>query len=144
LTAADDERNAILGSRNVTPDPQTATAGLASPASGKTHLLARILRPHWKTLLIALVAVIGETAADILEPWPITIVVDNVLQGKRLEGVLGGAVRSIFGQNTSALLTFALTAVLVIAIVGGISTYVEKYLTTTVSQWVAHDLRMLL
>jgi len=144
LTAADDERNAILGSRNVTPDPQTATAGLASPASGKTHLLARILRPHWKTLLIALVAVIGETAADILEPWPITIVVDNVLQGKRLGGVLGGAVRSIFGQNTSALLTFALTAVLVIAIVGGISSYVEKYLTTTVSQWVAHDLRMLL
>ena len=53
-------------------------------------------------------------------------------------------MRSIFGQNTSALLTFALTAVLVIAIVGGISSYVEKYLTTTVSQWVAHDLRMLL
>ena len=38
----------------MTPDPQTATAGLASPANRKTHLLARILRPHWKTLLVAL------------------------------------------------------------------------------------------
>ncbi len=67
-----------------------------------------------------------------------------MLQGKRLGGVLGDAARSLFGQNTSALLTFALTAVLAIAIVGGISGYVEKYLTTSVSQWVAHDLRMLL
>ena len=58
--------------------------------------------------------------------------------------MLGDAARSLFGQNPSALLTFALTAVLAIAIVGGISGYVEKYLTTSVSQWVAHDLRMLL
>jgi ATP-binding cassette, subfamily B, bacterial len=128
----------------VTPASKTVTAGLASPASRKTHLLARILRPHWKTLLIALIAVIGETAADILEPWPIAMVVDNVLEGKRFGGVLGDVVRTVFGQNSSALLTFALTAVLVIAIVGGISGYVEKYLTTSVSQWVAHDLRMLL
>jgi subfamily B ATP-binding cassette protein MsbA len=34
--------------------------------------------------------------------------------------------------------------VLAIAIVGGISGYIEKYLTTSVSQWVAHDLRLLL
>jgi subfamily B ATP-binding cassette protein MsbA len=34
--------------------------------------------------------------------------------------------------------------VLTIAVVGGISGYVEKYLTTSVSQWVAHDLRLLL
>ena len=47
-------------------------------------------------------------------------------------------------QNTSAMLDFALAAVLLIAIVGGISAYVEKYLTTSVSQWVAHDLRLLL
>jgi subfamily B ATP-binding cassette protein MsbA len=128
----------------VTPAVPTVTAALASPAARKTHLLARILRQHWKTLVLAFVAVIGETAGDVLEPWPIKIVVDNVLQGKRFTGSLGEAVRMLFGQNTSALLAFALTAVLTIAIVGGISSYIEKYLTTTVSQWVAHDLRMLL
>src|SRR5262249_3450271 len=110
----------------------------------KTHLLARILRQHWKALLVAFVAVLGETAADILEPWPITIVVDNIVEGKHFSGALGAAVRMLFGQNTSALLAFTLTAVLLIAIVGGISSYVEKYLTTSVSQWVAHDLRLLL
>jgi len=117
---------------------------LGALADRKTHLLARILRPHWKTLVVAFIAVIGETAADVLEPWPITIVVDNILQGKHLSGVLGHAVGLLFGQNASALLIFALVAVLTIAIVGGISGYIEKYLTTTVSQWVAHELRLLL
>jgi ATP-binding cassette, subfamily B, bacterial len=128
----------------VTPASASATAGPASPVDRKTHLLARILRPHWKTLVLAFLAVIGETLADVLEPWPITIVVDNILQGKKISGPLGEAVRMMFGQNTSALLLFALTAVLAIAIVGGIGGYVEKYFTTSVSQWVAHDLRMLL
>jgi len=127
----------------VTP-ASPSVARLGALADRKTHLLARILRPHWKTLVVAFIAVIGETAADVLEPWPITIVVDNILQGKRLSGVLGHAVGLLFGQNASALLIFALVAVLTIAIVGGISGYIEKYLTTTVSQWVAHELRMLL
>ena len=30
---------------------------------------------------------------------------------------------------------------LILAVIGGISAYIEKYLTTSVSQWVAHDLR---
>lgn len=106
--------------------------------------MGRILRPHWKALVIALVAVIGETVADVLEPWPITIIVDNILQGKTLSGPLSAAVTGIFGHNTSAMLEFALAAVVLIAVVGGISGYVEKYLTTSVSQWVAHDLRLLL
>lgn len=114
------------------------------PPGAQTLRLGRILWPHWKALVLALFAVVGETLADVLEPWPITIVVDNVLQGKRLARPLGSLVAGIFGQNTSALLQFALASVLLIAIVGGLSAYVEKYLTTSVSQWVAHDLRLLL
>jgi subfamily B ATP-binding cassette protein MsbA len=95
-------------------------------------------------MVLAFTAVIGETLADVLEPWPITIVVDNVLQGKRLSGSLSAVVLSVFGEHRSAMLTFALSAVLLIAVIGGISGYIEKYLTTSVSQWVAHDLRLLL
>ena len=40
-----------------------------------------------------------------------------------------------------AMVNFAVAAVARIAIVGAISSYFEKYLTTSVSQWVAHDLR---
>jgi hypothetical protein len=43
-------------------------------------------RPHWKALTLALVAVLGETFSDVLEPWPIKIVIDNILQSKKLPG----------------------------------------------------------
>jgi ATP-binding cassette subfamily B protein len=104
--------------------------------------LGRLLRPHWKSLLIALFAVVGEAAADIAEPWPVTIVIDSVLGAKRPPHILDRAITVTFGTNTTAILEFALSAVILIAIVGGISAYVEKYLMTSVSQWVAHDMRL--
>jgi ATP-binding cassette subfamily B protein len=108
--------------------------------SGKLRITS-ILRPHWKALTIALLAVLGETLADVLEPWPIKLIIDNVLQSKKLPSGWGSFVAELFGQNKFAILNFAVSAVLIIAVVGAVSTYVEKYLTTTVSQWVAHDLR---
>jgi len=43
-----------------------------------------LLRPHWGTLAVAFIAVIGETVTDLLEPWPLKIVFDNVLGSKPL------------------------------------------------------------
>ena len=103
--------------------------------------IIRLIRPHWQALSIALLAVLGETVTDVLEPWPIKIVVDNIVQTKKLPGWLAGIVTGLFGQNKYAILDFAVLAVAAIAVVGAISSYVEKYLTTSVSQWVAHDLR---
>jgi subfamily B ATP-binding cassette protein MsbA len=103
--------------------------------------VVEIIRPHWKRLTIALLAVLGETLAGVLEPWPIKLVIDNVLQSKALPPGWGRFVAELFGQNKFAILNFAVAAVLVVAVAGAVSTYVEKHLTTTVSQWVAHDLR---
>jgi len=103
--------------------------------------LAALLRPHWKSLVFALLAVVGETLADVAEPWPVKIAIDNVLQAKKLSGWVGPMVFRYFGDNAIAVLNFAVAAVLVIAVIGAISSYTEKVLTTTVSQWVAHDLR---
>src|SRR3977135_3736891 len=106
-----------------------------------TLRITSIIRPHWKALTIAMLAVLGETLADVLEPWPIKLIIDNVLQSKQLPSGWGSFVAELFGQDKFAILNFAVSAVLIIAVVGAVSTYVEKYLTTTVSQWVAHDLR---
>src|SRR3984893_13465644 len=48
---------------------------------------------------------------------------------------------SLIGQNKLAVLNFAVLAVAMIAIVGAVSSYTEKYLTTSVGQWVMHGLR---
>jgi ATP-binding cassette, subfamily B, bacterial len=112
----------------------------SSQRSGKLKI-TRLLRPHWKALTLAFVAVLGETFSDVLEPWPIKIVIDNILQSKALPGWMGRFVSGLFGHDKIAILNFAVAAVAIIAVVGAISSYIEKYLTTTVSQWVTHDLR---
>jgi subfamily B ATP-binding cassette protein MsbA len=111
---------------------------------GSQLRLAQLMRPYWMTLSIACVAVIGETLTDVLEPWPVKIVVDSVVQSKPLKGWIGDAVFRVFGHNAFAILDFAVIAVVLIAVLGAISSYVENYLTNSVGQWVAHDLRRLL
>ena len=113
------------------------------PLASKSKKLRIIdlIRPHWMALTLALLAMLGEAFTDILEPWPIKIVVDNIQQSHKLPGRLGGLITALFGQNHYAVLNFAVVAVAVIAITGAVSSYFEKYLTTNVSQWVGHDLR---
>ena len=120
--------------------PKIATEPPSSKPARPLRIV-NLVRPHWKALTIALVAVLGETLTDILEPWPIKIVVDNILQSKKLPAVLSGVVTGLFGHNTYAIVNFAVAAVAAIALVGAVSSYFEKYLTTSVSQWVGHDLR---
>jgi ATP-binding cassette, subfamily B, bacterial len=103
--------------------------------------IADLLRPHWRAITLACAAVTGEICADLLEPWPLKMVIDYVLQSKKMPGWLAEMVSKVAGNNPIAVLNTAVVGVAVIAIVGGISTYAEKYLTTSVGQWVTHDLR---
>src|SRR5262249_21335136 len=104
--------------------PQT-TRKRADFTSAGRHL-ARLLRPHGPPMAAALAAVAFETLADVLEPWPVAVVVDNVLGGKRLPHGLRPIVDRMFGTNTTALLEFALAAIVLIAVVGGVASYIEK------------------
>src|SRR5437870_1232960 len=99
------------------------------------------VRAHWKALTLASIAVLGETAADLAEPWPIKVIVDNVVQSKKLSGWFAQAISGLLGSDKYATLNLAVIAVMVIAVVGAVSTYAEKSLTTRVGQWVGHDLR---
>ena len=97
--------------------------------SGKLKA-ASLFRSHWKGLTIALIAVLGETLADVLEPWPIKVIVDNILQAKKLPKWLDGIVSGLFGHDKLAILTFAVAAVAAIAVLGAVSSYIEQYMTT--------------
>jgi ATP-binding cassette, subfamily B, bacterial len=115
-------------------------ASRAATRRAVVRILA-LLRPHWKMLCLALLAVVGETLADVLQPWPIKIVVDNVVQSKAVGGWLGSIVANVLPHNRYATLNLAVAAVALIALMDAVSGYTEKYLTTRVAQWVAHDLR---
>jgi ATP-binding cassette, subfamily B, bacterial len=120
----------------------TVTKPPATRTSGRLRI-TEVLRPHWKALTIAMIAVLGETVADVLNPWPVKIVIDNLAKETiKKPQWLGPFIAHLFGNNSLAVLNFAVASVAVIAIVGAVSSYFEKYMTTSVSQLVSHDLRL--
>lgn len=102
--------------------------------------IPELLRPHWKALSLAFAAVVAQSAAGLLEPWPLKLVFDYVL-GSKTAPAWVDALSAPFGEGPRAVLGLAVAGVVLIAIVDGIGTYGEKYLTTSVGQWVMHDLR---
>ena len=106
--------------------------------------MSNLLRPHWKMLAFGIVAIIGETVADLLGPWPLKIVLDSVLKAKPIHGWLNHLVMATAGTDKYAILEFAAVSVLVIAVFGAACSYAEKYVTTSVGQWVMHDMRRML
>ena len=103
--------------------------------------LWRLLRPYWKLLAVAFTAMLVEGAADLFEPWPLKIVFDSVIGSKPVPHALAWA--GLAGSPLRLLNAAALTVIMVAA-VGAMSSYVEKYLSTTVGQRVMHDLRHML
>jgi subfamily B ATP-binding cassette protein MsbA len=87
------------------------------------------------------VAAVGEGIANLLGPWPLKIVLDNVLRGRQIHGWLNPFILKISAGDKHGVLLFAAAAALAIAMLGALCSYYEKYFTTSVGQWVMHDLR---
>src|SRR5918912_50444 len=88
-----------------------------------------------------LLAVIGEAVANLLEPWPLKIVLDGVLRSKESHAAVMQWIQRVAGPDKLAIVKFAALLVLAIAALDALCTYAEKYLTTSVGQWVMYDLR---
>jgi ATP-binding cassette, subfamily B, bacterial len=131
----------LLFSRAFTKEMTKDAAMAASPENKSNLELIDLLRPHTKALVIGFLAVMGEGVANLMDPWPLKIVLDYVVGTRPMHGWLNRMVLFFTGEDRMAILTFAVIAVLVIAVVGATCSYLEKYLTTSVGQWVMHDLR---
>src|SRR5438445_11160119 len=107
----------------------------------KRLAIRELLKPHIPSLLLGLLAVAGEGAANLLEPWPLKIVLDNVLRSQQSHAAIMRHIQRFVGTDKLAMLKFACFAVVAIAALDAICTYGEKYLTTSSGQWVTYDLR---
>ena len=115
------------------------------PMKKKKIQITQLLRPHWKALTVAFIAVLADSLADLLEPWPLKLVFDYVLGDKPMKGWMAGLINTfVVEHDRMAILTFAALAVIAIALLGAAGNYVQNYLTMSVGQWVMHDLRRML
>ncbi len=101
--------------------------------------ILEMLRPHRRELWLGL-AIASESIAGVLAPWPLKIVLGDLLQGKNQHGWIHKFIIATGGSTPRSIPMFACIAVLVIAVTDPLCTYAEKYLTTNVGQWIAHDL----
>ncbi len=106
--------------------------------------IRELLRPHKRAFILGTLAAIGDAIANLLDPVPLKIVLDNVLRSKAPTGWPNTLMLSLAGNDKLAIIKFAAIAVLAIALFGALCTYAEKLLTTRVGQWVMHDLRQTL
>ncbi len=110
----------------------------------KGFIINHVIRPHWRALCVALVAVIIEGAASLFDPWPIKIVLDYALGSRPMPGWLAGFIERTFGEGKLAIVYFAAISTVIVAAVGAVASYTQNYLTTKVGQLVMRDLRQTL
>lgn len=113
----------------------------STPREDARASILSLLAPHKRSLVFAFLCIVGESAADVAQPWPLKIVIDNVIGHKQSHGWLFKVIRHTVGLDAHNILLFACGAVGLIAIVDALCSYGDKYLTTSVGQWVTHDLR---
>ncbi|HEY6971496.1 MAG TPA: ABC transporter ATP-binding protein [Candidatus Angelobacter sp.] len=125
------------GRRDLPSRPDVATPR-------KRLTIHELLKPHTGALIWGALAVIGESAANLLQPWPLKIVLDHVFESKESHGWALRFIHVLGLTDKLAIVKVACVAVLLIAVLDAICTYAEKYLTTSVGQWVTYDLRRVL
>jgi len=123
------------------PQPAEERTDTAAEKKGRQISLATLLLPQWKMLALGLLAALGSVAADILQPLPLKIVIDNVLSTKALPQWLAPWLTFALGTNKAAVLNFAVVSVVLIALLNAASSYAQSVSMNTVGQWVMHDLR---
>src|SRR5216683_3030827 len=97
------------------------------------------LRPYRRTLLLALAAMIGETATALLAPWPLKFVFDRVLLVHSHHGE--AHLRVALGHSQWVLLAIITAVAIVIATADALFSYFDTQLSEIASQKAVYELR---
>jgi ABC-type multidrug transport system fused ATPase/permease subunit len=107
------------------------------------RLIRELIRPYRWTLVFILAALLMETAMSLASPWPLKIVLDNVVGGHRLPTWIAEDLLPVLGGESKLhIAVIAAILTVFIAILSSIASYFAGYYTESVGQWVAHDLRV--
>jgi len=107
------------------------------------RLVRNLIRPYLGSLSIILAAMLIETLMGLAAPWPLKVVLDNVVGNHKLPLWLSHLLTTVLkGDGKMSIAVGAALAVVAIATLGALASYVANYYTESVGQWVANDLRM--
>src|SRR5450432_1112099 len=114
---------------------------LKKSSKSLTSLVLDLVKPYRKWLLVIFSAMLLETVMSLLAPWPLKVVLDNVVGHHALPGWLAWLKDSPLGSDKMAIAAGAAIGLVLIAAIGAIAGYIDSYYTESVAQYVANDLR---
>lgn len=106
-----------------------------------TRFVFLLIRPYKKLLLLVFVAMLLETGMSLAAPWPLKIIIDNVIDNHKLHSWLKWLENIIINGDKMTLALVAAVSYVVISVIGSIAGYIQSYFTESVAQYVADDLR---
>jgi len=110
---------------------------------GMMGLIRELLRPYRRSLAIILTAMIVQSAMTLAAPWPLKIILDNVILGRKLSPWMNHFLAPVLAHGHRVhIAAVAAVAVVIIALLNALASYLANYFTESVGQWVANDLRM--
>src|ERR1700748_281130 len=118
-----------------TAKPKTKSAGL-------NKLVLQQIRPYRKWVFLILAAMLVEALMGIASPWPLKIIIDNVIGSQPLPSWLHWINTSLIGRSKMALALATALLLVVITIIGALAGYVNSFYTESVGQYVANDTRL--
>jgi len=106
-------------------------------------LIASLLRPYRLSLAAILTAMLVQTAMTVAAPWPLKVILDNVVGVHHLPPRAAAVLQPFLSEGDKmSIAAAAAIATIVIALLGAIASYIGNYYTTSVGQWVANGLRL--
>jgi ABC-type multidrug transport system fused ATPase/permease subunit len=112
------------------------------------RFIGSLIRPYRGTLVGIFLAMLVETVMSLATPWPLKIILDNVIGNHKMAPVLHRLVGPMLDEGLRShesrlhVAGLAALAFVVISLLGAVASYIDNYYTESVGQWVAHDLRM--
>ncbi|HEY2581907.1 MAG TPA: ABC transporter ATP-binding protein [Mucilaginibacter sp.] len=111
------------------------------PTKNLAKLVWSMVRPYKKWMLIIFLAMLLETAMSIATPWPLKIIIDNVIGHHVLPGWLAWMDAIFPDENRIQFATVAAISVIAMAAIGSLASYIDSYFTESVAQYVSNNLR---
>jgi ATP-binding cassette subfamily B protein len=102
--------------------------------------ILKYLKPYKLLAAASLLLTVLSSFTGLLTPWPLAILVDNVLGGKHLGGVFG-TVLGPAGRDPTSLLLIAVVASLVINLLVNLLTVLSEYVNTKLELNIVLDFR---
>jgi subfamily B ATP-binding cassette protein MsbA len=107
-----------------------------------TRLIGELLRPYRGRLAIILAAMLVQTLMSLAAPWPLKIIIDDVVGNRPAPAWIAWVLPLLGGDSRLHLAAAAGVATVAIAAVTGLAFYAANYFTESLGQWIANDLRV--